>query len=160
MFEKRKFRNSWDQLGSIDRRQKDFFWCSTFLKQKTILFRNYIMRKSIALLQKGFESSSGTTPEFMVFYRTFKKELTVELLKRGCTNIQINKGHFYCSGFFTYPSGQVYYFSIPDVRDFNESLNRDGSMLYRTAKDYKDFRGGHNQYVRFESDMIENMKLV
>jgi len=111
------------------------------------------------LLLQGFKSSSGTTPEFMAFYRTFKKELTAELKKRGCTNIEVGKGHFYCSGFFTSPTGQVYYFSIPDVRGAGFNGGHFGSMLYRTAKDYKDYTGGQNQYVNFSYIMVEKMNI-
>lgn len=57
------------------------------------------MKKSLRLLRKGFESSSGTTPQFLSFYRTFKNELTKILTVKGCTNIEIGKGHFYVSGF-------------------------------------------------------------
>lgn len=118
------------------------------------------MNKTISLLRQGFESSSQTTPEFLAFYRTFKKELTKALTERGCTKIEIGKGHFYCSGFFTSPSGQIYYISIPDVRGFSERDFCNGSMMYRTAKHYKDYTGGSNQWVKIDSDMVSNMRIV
>ena len=113
------------------------------------------MKKSLRLLRKGFESSSGTTPQFLSFYRTFKNELTKILTVKGCTNIEIGKGHFYVSGFFTASSGQVYYVSLSDVRGFNETGWHNGSLMYRTAKDYKDYTGGCNQFVRL--DEVENV---
>ena len=110
------------------------------------------MKKSIALLRAGFQSSSGTTPEFKAFFSTFKREFKKELQSIGATDIQIGKGHFFVSGFFTYKE-QAYYLSIPDVRGNTRK------MLYRTAKGYKDFTGGANQYVVIESGMASNMYL-
>ncbi len=113
------------------------------------------MEKSLQLLRKGFESSSQTTPEFLTFFRTFKKELTKILTERGCTKIEIGKGHFYVSGFFTAPSGQVYYISLSDVRSFSETGWNNDSLMYRTAKHYKDYTGGHNQWVPLAQ--VQNM---
>lgn len=113
------------------------------------------MNKSLRLLRKGFESSSQTTPEFLAFFRTFKSELTNILTAKGCTKIEIGKGHFYVSGFFTAPSGQVYYISLSDVRSFREDDMCFGSLMYRTAKDYKDYTGGSNQWVSL--DKVQNV---
>jgi hypothetical protein len=116
------------------------------------------MKKSIALLRNGFESSSGTTQEFLNFYRTFKSEFTKELLSIGATDIQIGKGHFYVSGFFTV-DGQVWYFSLSDVRGMEYCLNQScmGKLLYRTAKNNKDFTGGYNRYATIETGMAQKM---
>jgi len=119
------------------------------------------MKQSLALLKKGFESSSGKTPEFMAFTKIFKKEFTCELESISATNIVFSIGHFYISGFFTV-DGQVYYFSIPDVRGINHCLanNPDSCMcqlLYRTAKDYKDYTGGVNRYAKIRFDMAADM---
>lgn len=103
------------------------------------------MKKSFALLAQTFESSSGLTPQFKTFFDTFKKELTTTLKANGCTGIEVNRGHFYASGFFTTAENKIYYFSLSDVRG-----SFDGEMLYRTAKDYKDFTGGINQYVKLD----------
>ena len=120
------------------------------------------MKETVKLLENGFESSSGKTPEFQAFTRVFKKEFTKELKSIGATDIKFNIGHFYISGFFTTLSGQAIYFSLPDVRDFNYCLatNPDSCMcqlLYRTANDYKDFTGGMNRYARVRFDMITDM---
>jgi len=117
------------------------------------------MKKTVELLQKGFESSCYPTPEFKAFCKVFKKEFTNELKSVNCTDIVFSYGHFYISGFFTY-EGQVYYFSLPDVRDFGEwydEYNCMNQLLYRTAKDYKDFTGGHNRYAVIKTDMIAEM---
>jgi hypothetical protein len=121
------------------------------------------MKESIALLMKGFESSSGCTPEFKKFYSTFKKEFAKELKSIGAENIVFSRGHFYISGFFTI-NDQPYYFSISDVRgmDYSIKYNPDSctsKLLYRTAKDYKDYLGGSNHFVKIESGMAKNMDL-
>jgi hypothetical protein len=110
------------------------------------------MKKSIAMMKKGFESSCGLTPEFAQFFRTFKSEFTKELQTIGATNIEFSRGHFYVSGFFTTPDGQAWYFSISDVRFFP-----DRRLLYRTAKDYKDYTGGRNRYRDIEPGMAQEM---
>jgi hypothetical protein len=111
------------------------------------------MKKSIALLQAGFESSSGLTPEFAQFFRTFKSEFTKELQTIGATDIVFSRGHFYVSGFFTV-SGQAYYFSISDVRGSDYRMPQ---LMYRTAKHYKDFTGGANRWVDIAPLMADKM---
>ena len=123
-----------------------------------------VMKNTRAMLLDGFESSSGTTPEFKAFYQTFKREFTRELMSIGATNVQFNRGHFYVSGFFTSATGQIYYFSLSDVRgmDYTIMWNPDSCMaqlLYRTADSYKDFTGGMNQYVPIGEGMALNMNV-
>jgi len=113
------------------------------------------MKKSLALLSKGFESSSGLTPEFAQFFRTFKSEFTKELKSLGATEIIFSRGHFYLSGFFTIDK-QAFYFSLSDVRG-NSRIGY--KLLYRTAQHYKDYSGGMNQYVIIETGMAANMKV-
>jgi len=119
------------------------------------------MKQTVRLLEQGFESSSSKTPQFKAFARVFKKEFTCELKSIGATDIVFSVGHFYISGFFTV-DGQVYYFSIPDVRGMDYCLanNPDSTMcqlLYRTATDYKDFTGGQNRYAKIRFDMAQDM---
>lgn len=121
------------------------------------------MKNTNRLLNMNFESSSGTTPEFLEFFKTFKREFTKELKSIGAIDIKFRKGHFYVNGFFTV-NGQAMYFSLSDVRDFKYSRTADPyscmtKLLYRTAKDYKDFTGGHNQYVSIESGMCSKMNI-
>lgn len=115
------------------------------------------MKKTLELLRKGFESASYKTPEFMSFVRTFKSEFTKELKNAGATKIEISTGHFYVSGFFTSASGQVYYFSLSDVRGM-EFVSKP-ALMYRTAQHYKDYTGGSNQWINIESGMSERMCL-
>jgi hypothetical protein len=72
------------------------------------------------------------------------------LLGRGCYNIQLSINYFYAYGFFTSPSGQVYYISTPDER-FN-NLNQD--ILIRQAANYKDYQGGINRYCKPTKEAI------
>lgn len=111
------------------------------------------MNKSINLLKRGFESSSGLTPEFSQFYRTFKSEFTKELKSIDATDIKFSRGHFYISGFYTI-DGQAWYFSLSDVRGMEYRIDR---LMYRTADNYKDFRGGGNRWVDIELGMGQNM---
>ena len=111
------------------------------------------MKKTIELLKQGFESSTGTTPEFRTFYSTFKKEFTKELKSIGATEIVFSKGHFYISGFFTVDN-QAYYFNLGDVRG---SEYRMPNLMYRTAEHYKDYTGGSNRWVDIETGMSEKM---
>lgn len=120
------------------------------------------MKKSIELLKQGFESSSYKTPEFINFANTFKRELTKELKNADCTLVKYNVGHFYVYGFFKTPSGELYYFSLGDLRG-SEILMRESSgmkMLYRTAITTDDYTGGRNQWVDIEPDMIVNLNLI
>lgn len=109
------------------------------------------MKKTLRLFNKGFQTSSGKTPEFMTFARAFKSDLKKELESNGATDVQFSVGHFYLSGFYTVGS-QAWYFSISDVRFFREA-----KILYRRADSYKDYTGGTNQYTKIETGMGNTM---
>jgi hypothetical protein len=80
--------------------------------------------------------------DFKSFYRKEKSRITKYLKSIGCTNIQFDYGFYFFSGFFTTNTGQMYYLSCSDVRDFPND-----KYLYRTVKHYKDYTGGCNNYV-------------
>jgi hypothetical protein len=105
------------------------------------------MKKTIALLNQEFQSSSSLTPQFAAFFNVFKKEFANTLKKIGCIDFAFNRGHFYISGFFTAPSGQIYYFSLSDVRMLHFHPNEQ-SIMFRTATSYKDYTGGTNKYIK------------
>lgn len=110
------------------------------------------MIKALEATQAEFESSSGKTPEYLAWHRTFKREFTKFLQERGASSIMIGKpNHFDMSGFFTMGI-QLWYFSISDLRGFKDN------MLVRTAKHYKDFTGGTNQYIALNQGQT-NFKL-
>lgn len=111
------------------------------------------MKKIFSLIRQNFESSSGRTPQYLEFHRTFKREFTKWLAELGAVDIQISKpNHFDVSGFFTL-RGQTWYFRLEDLR---WSKNK---LLIRTARDNKDYTGGSNQYAAltaqaaFENDL-------
>lgn len=100
-------------------------------------------------------SGSDLSQDFKNFFRKEKNRLTKIFKEKGCTNIQLNYGFYYFSGFFTSPSGQVYYISCSDVRHF--TYNR---LLIRTAQSYTDYTGGSNQYVGIKKEELLNFKLT
>ena len=84
-------------------------------------------------------------------YSKQKSTVKKALKNAGFENIKISNGHYYFSGFAT-KNEKVIYFSISDVRHFF-----DNKVLIRTAKDYKDYTGGGNNFARLDiSDSIEN----
>jgi len=91
--------------------------------------------------------------DFRKFFTKEKKRITDTLTKLGCTNVQMSRQFYYFYGFFTAPSGQIYYFSCSDVRN-----SKYDSLLYRTAKSYSDYRGGANQYIH--KDNLPNISLL
>jgi hypothetical protein len=99
---------------------------------------------------------SDLSQDFKSFYRKEKNRITKILTNLGCTNIQLDYGFYYFYGFFTSKSGQIYYLSCSDIRHFG-GYNKN-NLLYRTAKHYKDWTGGCNQYIS-PSD-LENIRLI
>ncbi len=56
--------------------------------------------------------------------------------------IEVSKpNHFDASGFFTH-EGEIYYFSLSDLRWSKSEL------FIRLADNYKDYTGGTNQYLK------------
>jgi len=92
--------------------------------------------------------------DFKEFFRKEKSRLSKLLKEKGCTEIKLDYGFYYFSGFFTSQSGQAYYLSCSDVRHFGYD-----KLLVRTARDYKDFSGGSNNYVGIEKQSIMNFRL-
>ena len=119
-------------------------------KEKTAVLKTKGFDKVLYLLSFEFESSTTHTAQYLEFYKIFKKEFKV-VLKPYCKEILINKNHFYISGFFRLNDNRVYYFSIGDLR-----LNKD-NLLIRTAKDFKDYSGGSNNYISLNENFINNL---
>jgi hypothetical protein len=90
--------------------------------------------------------------DFKAFFSRERRRIMRNLKEMGCTNIKMGYGFYYFSGFFTNKYGQPFYFSCSDVRHFGYTR-----LLYRTAKDYKDFTGGMNRYV--DVDKLKTMNL-
>lgn len=98
-----------------------------------------------------FESASHATPHWESFFKiargTFRKGL-----EGFSTEVVINKGHFYFSGFFRDVYDNVWYFSISDVR------SKDFNLLIRTAKDFKDYTGGFNRFLKLDENLFDNIQ--
>ena len=97
---------------------------------------------------------SDLSPEFKTFFRAERKRITAILTKMGCTNVQMDYGFYFFSGFFTSNSGQIYYLSV-DIDQRPTSYER---IMYRTAKHYKDYTGCSNQWIN--KNDIRNMQLI
>ncbi len=104
--------------------------------------------KALITLAKQYYWGNGVGLNFKLsFARKFKNELTKQLHGIGATITEFSVGHYYVSGFFRI-EGKCYYFSISDVRHFELK-----QMLWRTAKDEKDFTGGQNRYVQLNEEL-------
>lgn len=112
------------------------------------------MKKSFDLIKEQFISSCTRTKQYLDFHRTFKREFKAYLKELGITEIEISKpNHFDISGFFKI-NNQIWYFSIDDLRWSKDN------MLIRTAKDFKDYTGGTNQYVSLDNETIFKKQLL
>ena len=106
--------------------------------------------KVIYLLNCEFESSSGRTEQYSKAHRIFKKEFTA-ILKPICKEILISKPNpFDITGFFKLNDDRIYWFSIGDLR-------WDKVFLIRTAKDFKDYTGGSNNFLSLNNNFIDNL---
>lgn len=97
---------------------------------------------------------SDLSNEFKEFFRKEKNRITRNLKEMGCTKIELDYGFNYFYGFFTSSTGQVYYLSCSDVRHFGYT-----QLLYRTAKHYKDYSGGSNNYIGTGRGQLKRMIL-
>ena len=113
------------------------------------------VRKVLNHLSRGIvDDGCYTSQDFKTFAREFKSMINEQIAKVGGTDYKQNVGHYYVSGFFTV-NEQPYYISISDVRYFDVD-----SILIRTAKDYKDYTGGRNNYRTIRDNMFENIESV
>ena len=78
----------------------------------------------------------------------------IEIVFPNATEIKLNKNYFYCSGWFNIGE-QVYYISSMDVRTSNINALGVTGIMYRTAKNRKDYTGGTNQWD-FNNKLQEN----
>ena len=108
------------------------------------------MEKTLFLLGFNFYSDSVRTPQYLEFHRTFKREFKA-LLKGKVKRIEVIKpNHFDVSGFFELNDNRIYYFDISDLRYSKKE------MLIRTAKDFKDYTGGANNFIKLDNDFMQN----
>lgn len=91
------------------------------------------------------------------FVPALRKEFKA-IAKNLNAELKFSANHFECSAFFSV-NGKYIYVHIGDVR-FNNWFE---SVLYRTAKDDKDYSGGANCYCGYEelenelTDLFERM---
>ena len=117
-------------------------------------------------LTHSHESSSMKTEELKITYKMFKRGLKMLLTTVNNTNDDINivkwtssLGHFYISGFIELENNKFVYFSIEDLRGGCK-------FMIRTAKGFKDYTGGKNNYLNiddfsvFKDDLTEFLKRV
>ena len=90
--------------------------------------------------------------------KSYGKEKSIvrkALKKADFTDIKFSNSHYYFSGFAT-KNSKVIYFSIPDVRHFPPT-GGGGDLLIRTAKDYKDYTGGSNNWSSLKIEEIQKL---
>lgn len=108
----------------------------------------------------SFESSSFETPEFKKFASSFSRALKKDAKEGVFEIVNISKGHFEVSGFLRHKeSGRFIYFGVSDVR-FSIGGAWYDHVLYRTAKDDRDFTGGHNNFCPLSKLLTSATKLV
>lgn len=125
-------------------------------KFKILKSKSKGISKSLYLFGFEFESSSSRTPQYLEFHKVFKREFA-QLLKPHIKKIEFSKpNHFDVSGFFELNESfenrdtNIYYFSIGDLR-------WDKILLIRTAKGFKDYTGGSNNYITLEEGFEERL---
>ena len=85
-----------------------------------------------------------------------EKNIVRKALKQAdFIDIKFSNGPYYFSGFAT-KNNKVIYFSISDVRHFPPT-GGDADLLIRTAKDYKDYTGGSNNYSSLKIEEIQEL---
>jgi len=108
------------------------------------------MKRTLKEIKQEFISSSSKTKQYIDFHRLFKREFS-KVLKPLCNKIEISKpNHFDISGFFQLKDNRIYYFYVGDLR-------LDKTFLIRTAKDFKDYTGGSNNFIKLDDSFKENL---
>ncbi len=111
-------------------------------------------------MSKTFESVSNETPQFKAFATAFMSDIKKILLKNELINkpedVKFSKLHFEVSAFIQLKNDKIFYINTGDVR-----LHR-GALLLRTAKDFKDYTGGKNEYIlfskNFENQLVNRLR--
>ena len=88
-------------------------------------------------------------------YSAEKSIVRKALKQANFTDIKFSNGHYYFSGFAT-KNNKAIYFSISDVRHFPPT-GGGADLLIRTAKDYKDYTGGSNNYSSLKTEEIQTL---
>lgn len=92
-----------------------------------------------------------TTPKHIQEVKKQLKDSSIQ--NKSIKTHKLNGVNDYISGFLTIDD-QHFYVSV----NFNKSaLDGDRNVMFRTAKDYKDFSGGNNNWCEAEN-LITNIK--
>lgn len=117
---------------------------------------NYMEKLQNEFAGVTFESSCYETKEFASFARKSKNALKKECATYGLELKKFSKGHFEVSAFLQASSGKMCYLHIGDMRDGVRAFER---VLYRTARDERDFSGGMNHFAPFANVVEEAAQL-
>jgi c-di-GMP-related signal transduction protein len=97
--------------------------------------------------------TKGNTMKDSISAYSKQKSLVKKVLKNeNFEDIQISNGYYYFSG-FAKKNEHIIYFSIGDTRT-NILGNK---LLVRTAKNYKDFTGGSNNFCNMNDSGIAKL---
>lgn len=91
--------------------------------------------------------------EFNSFQNAFKREMNKIAEEIGATLVAYSKGHYDMSGFFE-RNGHYVYFSYSNYCCEGRNvvnLTNNSVILVRTAENAKDYRGGRNNNVSFDT---------
>lgn len=101
---------------------------------------------------------SVTSPEFKQFCKDAKAYLKKGFANRGIEMTEFRAGHYDFSGFCR-KNGRCVYFSYSVSRGLPLDFTRRDALqgvLYRLAKDEKDYRGEQNHFTNF-ADFFEDV---
>jgi hypothetical protein len=98
-----------------------------------------------------FYSTSGKSEQCKQFGDDLKRALKNDL--GSDYKVEVSIGHFGISGFVSKNDFYVY-FSVEDLRDDDKGFK---NVLYRTAENNEDFRGGSNRFCNLE-DLVVRIK--
>lgn len=96
-----------------------------------------------------FDGGAYTTPEYKSFETKYINYLKKICELNGWELTKANKSHFEFSAFIKNSDNKYVYFSISDVRYWQDGWYK--SILIRTAKNDKDYTGGANHYTDLEN---------
>jgi len=108
---------------------------------------------------ENYEFSSGgiTGEDYKSFQRKYKNVLKNIAKNINGELINFSGNHYYFSTFVEKDNKYVY-ISISDVRHFPNNWRK--NILFRTAKNKKDYSGGHNQYTTIDNLEEELNKIL
>lgn len=98
----------------------------------------------------GIEDWGGViSDDFKNFARLYKNMLNRMCKKNSWQLVNFNRGHYYCSWFIKKDEDKFIYMSFSDVRHFAREWYK--NIIYRTAKNERDYTGETNWYTNMEN---------